>query len=478
MTANTQNMDEPSAIPTMPDVETLIALMLHHLSDGLDHPDLWADMPVFCNAVPELRHTLARLHDAGHPQRDLLLLLHAMCLAAANDVATALSHVAPLGVRYSQSALIQGALFYLHGLADPDNPKYRLAGKICPTPFEQLDVLERSTHQCCASWLQQSAGDLMTTPWQDVWNSEAAQAVRASVLDGTYRFCNKTACPKIQANALTDAKELAGQFSFWAEVIEQGKTALDHGPKVINLAYDRTCNLACPSCRSEPFAADDATRDRFAEMQETKILPMLKHAEIVFVTGSGDPFASKNFRKLLGALTPEAYPNLRFQIMTNGMLFTPRQWEEFPSLHGRVKILKISTDAATGPTHEKLRLGARWPTMLDNMRFAGDLTAKGLVDHFEIVFTVQQDNYREMGDVVDLAKELGATGIYFARLTNWGTFTAQQYAEKAVFLPAHPEHTAFLEAMQDPRLRDPIVLLGDLAEFLPSDFTPLRTFVH
>lgn len=478
MTADVTNFAEPAPLPAMPDAPTLVALMLNHLSDGLDHPDLWADMPVFCDAVPDLQVTLARMFNAGHRQRDLLLVLHAMCLAAAGDVATALEHCAPLGVRHSQSALIQGALFHLNGLADPDNPKYRLAGKVCPTPFEQLDVLERSTHQCCASWLQQSAGDLSTTPWQEVWNSPAAQAVRASVLDGSYRFCNKTACPRIQANTLPEASELAGQSPFWAEVIAAGKTALEQGPRIINLAYDRTCNLSCPSCRKEPFAADDATRERFAVMQETRILPMLKSAEIVFVTGSGDPFASKNFRKLMAALTPEDYPDLRFQIMTNGMLFTPRQWEAFPPLHGRIAILKISTDAATGPTHEKLRRGARWPVMLENMRFAGDLVAQGLIEHFEIVFTVQQDNYREMGDAVDMAKQMGATGIYFARITNWGTFTDAEYAEKAVFLPAHREHAEFLAAMQDPRLRDPMVLLGDMVEFLPADFTPQRSFVH
>lgn len=154
------------------------------------------------------------------------------------------------------------------------------------------------------------------------------------------------------------------------------------------------------------------------------------------------------------------------------MLFDARQWGEFPTLHGRVATLKISLDAATGPTHELLRLGARWPTMMQNMHFAGDLLRQGQIDNFEIVFTVQQDNYREMGDAVDLAHEVGATGVYFGRITNWGTFSPEQYRDKAVFVPDHPEYEAFVQEMRDPRLLDPMVRLGNLSDFVESDEYP------
>jgi hypothetical protein len=468
----------PQVQPDAPDAGMVIAALIEIMADGADHPELWAMIPDLLTDIPDLRVALdQRLALAGHDAR-AIGILHALCLAATVDVDTGLAAIGPLALEWSQSSLVQGALFHLQGLTDPGNPRYFLSGKICTAPFEQLDVLEHSTHQCCASWLQQSAGDLATTPWRQVWNSPAAQAVRASVLDGSYRYCNKTACPKIQANELPAASTVSAKSPFWSDVIVHARRVLDCGPRVVNLAYDRTCNLACPSCRSERFAADDATRARFDALQKTAILPMLKQAEVVFVTGSGDPFASKNFRHLIAALTVADYPDLRFQIMTNGMLFTPRQWAEFPTLHGRVAMLKISIDAATAATHEALRLGAHWDTMLDNMRFAGRLAAAGQIDQFDLVFVVQQANFREMGDAVDLAKNLGATGIYFARLTNWGTFSAAGYAARAVCVPGHPEHHAFVDAMRDPRLYDPIVLLGDLVEFAPEGAKQARVFVH
>jgi hypothetical protein len=455
-------------------------LMLTVMSDGLDHPELWEAVPGFVDALPDLVGVLQQRLDAeGRAETHTsLLLLLGICGAATGHAALMIEKLEPLAAEYSQSPLVQGAIFHLRGLASPDDPRYSLAGKICPQPFIQFDVLERTSHLCCASFLNTSVGAVSNRPWEEVWNSETAQAIRESVHDGSYRYCNKGTCPQIQMNNLIPTAELAARSDSWREILEAATTALPHGPESVNLAYDRTCNLSCPSCRLERFAADEAMRRKYDRMQERSILPLLKGAKTVFITGSGDPFASKNFRRLMEQLTPEDYPELRFQVMTNGMLFTPRQWENFPALHRRVKILKISVDAATGPTHELLRRGARWPVMLENMALAGELTARGEIDHFELVVTVQTENYREMGDAVSLARKVGATGIYFARITNWGTFTEQQYRDKAVFLTSHPEHEAFLEQMQDPRLRDPMVILGDLLPFVEMSVEEPVQAVH
>jgi len=473
------NERSPLALTVDDAADQMVDLMLSILADGLDHPELWQAIPELVVNNPLLvRRLQTRLPLTRPGDAISLRVLLAMCGAALGELDEIVEIFTLFAADYSQSALIQGALFHLQGLQDPSNPKYALSDTFCETPFEQIDVLDGTSHLCCASWLQTSAGDLSRGRWEETWNSDAAQAIRASIHDGSYRYCNKGACPKLQGGALVKKAALAATTPQWRDVISRQVTALPAGPQTVNLAYDRTCNLSCPSCRVERYAADDATRARFATMQEQVILPMLKDARTVFVTGSGDPFASKNFRHLMGALDAHSYPDLKFQIMTNGMLLTPRQWASFPSLHKRVGLLKISIDAATGPTHESLRRGARWPTVMEKMAFAGELLAAEQIDNFELVFTVQDENYREMGDAVDLAHRVGANGIYFARLTNWGTFSAESYRSKAVFLPSHPDHQHFLECMQDVRLSDPIVLLGDLQDFVVRAPEVYRTFVH
>jgi len=446
--------------------EQTIDLMMSLMSDGLDHPGLWTLAPSLVAQNPLIVPALEQrsLVEPSQRSRVQLQLLLALSTAAADEAGEVLQKLMPLCANESQNVQVQGALFHLEGMLDPTNPKYQLAGKFCITPFVELDVLENSTHLCCASLLPTSTGNLADTPWRQVWNGDAAQAIRASIHDGSYRHCNKRTCPKIQSNQLVDAEEL-GSDPGWRGIIQARATEMLRKPEKLNLSYDRTCNLSCPSCRTSRYAADDATRARLNMLQEREIMPLLENAKTVFVTGSGDPFASKTFRRLMAQLDAASYPDLKFIIMTNGMLFTQRQWSAFPSLHRRVELLSISLDAATAGTHELLRRGAIWPTMEKNLRFAGDLLADGLIDDFMITFTVQAENFREMGDAVDLAHQIGASQIHFARMTNWGTFSPAEYARKAVFIPGHPDHEAFVAACRDPRLQDPMIRPSDLEEF-------------
>jgi len=445
-------------------------LIVDHLSikvlDGLDHPELWRILPQLLCIRPDMVEALDRRLMIETMFKLQVTILRELCLAASGHPAEALRRIDPIAMSYSLAPMVQGARFHIQSLLDPHNPVYDLTDRFCTTPFEVIDVLDGASHLCCASWLPSSIGDLAQQPWSDVWNSDIAQDIRASIHDGSFRHCNKTACPKIGGNVLPTKTKIAALSDAWRDVVETKPTRMAKGPHRVNLAYDTTCNLSCPSCRTEKIAANAETRARFDTLQETAILPLLRESKLVFITGSGDPFASKNFRKLMERLGPEEYPDLRFQVMTNGMLFNRREWDRFPALHNRVAYLRISLDAATGPTHELLRRGARWPVMEENLAFAAELRAAGLIDRLDLTFVVQTDNYREMGDAVDLAYRFGADSMAFFRLTNWGTYTPAQYARHAVFMPSHPEHPDFIEAMQDPRLKDPMAEIFELNQFV------------
>ena len=451
--------------------EQMLWIMVNDLLDPIDRPEMWAAMPQFLEQLPGLPEAAAEAREivACGPDdlKTAVEIVNGLCEAYTGRLDSALARLTHLGNIQNQLPVAQGALFHVQGLADPGNPKYKLEGKYCRAPFEALHVLEDTTHLCCASWLPQSSGNLNGVDWGEVWNSDMSQAIRASIHDGSFRHCNKTACPRIQDDRLIAAEALAAESPHWHQIVEEKETELAHGPQDVNLAYDKTCNLSCPSCRVAKLAADSETRSRYDRLQERAILPMLKQAKMVFITGSGDPFASKNFRHLMERLTADDYPDLKFRIMTNAMLFTPREWERFPALHGRVFSLQISIDGASKDTHELLRRGARWDVMQENLRFAAGLRKQGLIDDMMLSFTVQVENFHEMGLAAQLADELEIDTIYYGRLTNWGTCTPEQYERKAVFSPGHERHQEFLAAMADPRLLSKRVMLGNLREFLP-----------
>lgn len=459
--------------------EEMLWVMLEDLLKPDDRPELWAAFPQFLQALPLFStvvrnahaRVLAGIASVDRPVAVALDVVLALCDVHEGAPAAALARLTDLYTSENGSAMVEGALFYVHGRNEPGNAKYQLEGRFCTKPFVELHVLEGSSHQCCASWLRKSAGDLADAEWEDVWNSQAAEEVRASIHDGSFRHCNKMGCPAIQSGTLPTREAAAAQWPAFAGLIAERETRMPRGPEDVNLSYDLTCNLSCPSCRTQKIAADAQTRQRYDAMQERAVLPMLRDARTVLITGSGDPFASKNFRRLMERLTPEDYPDLKFKVMTNGMLFTPREWARFPALHRRTHYLQISLDGASKETHELLRRGSRWEVMQENLRFAADLHADGLVERLFLTFTVQAENFHEMGDMVSLADALGATGVYFGKITNWGTFSPQVYAAKAVFLPTHPRHRDFLAAMADPRLRSPKANLNNLVDFLPAERT-------
>lgn len=449
-------------------------MMLAGFDEELDIPELWGAIASF--PADDVGH-LHRFALANPPRSSLVrgvhrhaedvwhMLAHLFAFHAGAAAPEELTRFAAFILsRHSQAPLVAGYAFHVRRLFAPDEAAFDLRERVCETPFERLDVLEKSAHLCCASWLHKSAGDLSAQPHDEVWNSDAAAAIRQSVLDGSFRYCNKIACPEIAGQRLARKADLV-RDPWWRAVIEQHLGVIDRAPRQVNLAYDKHCNLACPSCRTGMITSDEADRERLDKITQRNIFPLLALAREALVTGSGDPFASRTFRKLLAWVSDATCPELKLTLMTNGMLLTEREWEKFPNLRGKVGLVKVSMDGATRETHELLRRGSKWDVMQVNLAFIGSLLARGEIDAYELVFVVQRENYREMGDFVDLARRVGASRVYFERVTNWGTFTPEEYAHKAVFNPAHPEHREFLAALADPRLRDPKVFLGSLAEF-------------
>jgi hypothetical protein len=50
------------------------------------------------------------------------------------------------------------------------------------------------------------------------------------------------------------------------------------------------------------------------------------------VTGSGDPFGSKIFRDLLFGIDGSKYPNVKINLQTNGVMFTPKYWKNMKKI--------------------------------------------------------------------------------------------------------------------------------------------------
>jgi MoaA/NifB/PqqE/SkfB family radical SAM enzyme len=335
------------------------------------------------------------------------------------------------------------------------------ASRFCSAPFESLETAPGGdAYFCCPAWLPVPIGNLNADGAAEVWNSPAAQEIRASILDGSYRYCSRVHCPKLSGHALPHRSEVtAGRLR---RVIESEATRLDHGPKRIVLSHDRSCNLSCPSCRTGLILARKAEQASLNRMADAVLFPLLSNADCLRVTSGGDPFGSAHFQYVLRHLDRASNPDLRLELQTNGILLTPRLWGRL-KLEGRVDQLIVSVDAAEADTYAVVRRGGRFEILLGNLAFMSALRHERRIRRLRFDFVVQAKNFREMPAFVDFARSFAADSVKFQMVRSWGTWTPQEFARQDIGDPAHPEYADFLAVLRDPRLAPPYSELWGMA---------------
>lgn len=346
-----------------------------------------------------------------------------------------------------------------------------LRDKFCVAPFAQIETrANRAVHFCCSAWQPVSIGSLTEDP-KEVWNSETAQEIRRSILDGDYSYCSRWHCPMISGRRLQTRGRTnlsPGVSRFLADrKAAGGKRAptVEDTPDRAILSHDRSCNLSCPSCRTNVIQIKRSASAELDDIINEKYAEFLSNASRIKVTGSGDPFASRHFLNFLRHFTANNSRERRLQLHTNGLLLDEATWNRL-DLWGHVDSIWISVDAARPETYSVVRRGGQFDRLMNNLHFLGAMRRAGAFPKLRLDFVVQRQNFREVADFISLAQHVGANGVYLLRLRNWGTFTPAEFAAHNVCDPDHPDFPELLVHLADQRLRIPFVELGSLQPFV------------
>ena len=336
----------------------------------------------------------------------------------------------------------------------------------CTRPFEFFEVYDDGRVSCCCpSWINNyEIGNIKDKSVEEVWNSEEAQELRRSILDGSYRYCNREVCPHLETKThcvqtlyqIGNTNSDRGWNLIHDDIIE-GKTKLDHTPLDINFGYDRSCNLECPSCRLELIMESGKKREQILNIQDKLKKEAFHNAKSFCITGSGDAFASPVFRDLLRTLKEEDAPNLEtIQILTNGLLMK-KYWDSLSDYSKeKIKHISISIDAATEETYKVVRKGGDWNMLLENLEFAQHLQATGQISTFNTSFVVQNDNLSEVLQFLDLCKKYDVKCVQFQTYEPDFLIGSADFFEtwfyRAVQEKKHPRHQELIDIVFDPEL--------------------------
>ncbi|MEP9359189.1 SPASM domain-containing protein [Sphingomonas sp. KR3-1] len=457
----------------------VLSSLVDRLGDGLDHPDVW---PLLADAagnddVVELRDLIEILEPGqAAPVSKILNLLGGMLHALSVNRERGLAFLAAMAAQHAHCPQIAGAIFFVerHGTAKSAD----LSSRFCDAPFVKFETLMDGTvAPCCSIWTQQRLGQLDGSTADQIWNSDAAQAMRASILDGSYRFCNKQRCTFINEDALPLRDDVTDPAM--RAVIDGGITEMAQGPRWLFLAHDVTCNLACPSCRDGILAADEAQELRFDKIEQQVFRPMLEgegKGVLISLSGQGDPWSSPHYRSILRYMADHEL-DVELELHTNALLMGEGRWAQYAGLDRYRAMVNVSIDACTPWVYEHVRRPGKWDKLHANLQFIAAKRARGEFREFHLNATVQLDNFHEMPALMRLAQDLGADTMRLYMIQNTGGHLAPQFARCNVGDPAHPLHQAFLETLRDPILGSGIAHLYDVASWrtraleaeLPSD---------
>lgn len=295
--------------------------------------------------------------------------------------------------------MINPRLFDIHGI---DTGKDLGIDKICARPFDTLLIdKEGSCYACeCTAWLPQSIGNLRVRSLTEILNSAMRKHIQLSVSDGSYRYCNDNQCAYIKSGSLPGKK---------SEHI-----------KNLRLGIDESCNLRCPSCRNGLIFHKSGPKFKLGIELADKITRWLDDSSQpvkVHIGSDGDPFASQVYRHFMQQ-APER-DSIKYSILTNGLMFVDFH-QRIPHVIRNLNELAVSIDGATEHTYERLRLGGRWDKVNEALRCMSALKHEhGFKLSLHMV--VQQDNWREMGDMLSMGDRYGVDMVYFNKIQDWQT---------------------------------------------------------
>jgi sulfatase maturation enzyme AslB (radical SAM superfamily) len=278
--------------------------------------------------------------------------------------------------------------------------KKQLQGKYCLSPFIQLNVSSQGKVGICGCsvWQPTMVGNIFENTLSEILAGDTAKKIRQSIIDGTYQYCNEKTCGILYSQNLNSYETLSPEVK-WA--IEDNSRFLT--PHHIVIGLDRTCNLWCPSCRHQVVKNSDEENERNQQLATllSKNLfdqPTDKFIELTLDV-SGEVFASPLLINFLNNVKSKDFPNLKIDIISNGIL-APKRWHKLGEMQNHVHKITISYDAASKEIYEKLRRGGNWEDILVALEWLKNKKQENGME-FNTRMVVQKNNYQQMKNFYD-----------------------------------------------------------------------------
>lgn len=319
--------------------------------------------------------------------------------------------------------------------------------KFCDKPFTSVYCAPDGEVWPCG-WMHYVIGNLYEQGLDEIWHGEAAKKARETILDGSFAFCRKMSCPFCERGELPDFPE------------EECKNIVEtQTPEYITIANDRSCNIACTTCRTSIYCPEKGERQKIDDALN-KLLPFAQKADILDMNGQGEFLSNPSFIHFLEQLHPEK-EDFQIHFETNGILFDEARWSRFSHLGDYYVKLVVTLNSLRQEVYRYLSGGFdHLNRVTENLRFLSNLRREGKINELNVTMVVQDSNFWEVPDYINTfahSNEFAIDQIVMKPLYKWFHMERETYWFKNILDPLHPYHKAYLEVLENDCWKDPKV---------------------
>lgn len=230
----------------------------------------------------------------------------------------------------------------------------------------------------------------------------------------------------VQAEIYNHVQAFRGSFSTDNELISMlrtdGAARARFGIRPLKIEMDITnqCNIRCIMC---PFSDPAVGRRKRKDLSKETFLrwadEMFSWAASVGLLFGTEPTLNQHLLSFVRTAKEYRVPNVYFS--TNAMKLTPALAGGL--IEAGLDEMNVSLDAGTKETFERIRRGAKWDTVISNLKSLRDQKAALKISRprLHMSFVMMRSNIRELPQFVELAAELGAVVLYFTHLVAYNS---------------------------------------------------------
>lgn len=169
------------------------------------------------------------------------------------------------------------------------------------------------------------------------------------------------------------------------------------------------CNLRCTTCVNASYESrTDMPLDRFR-----LLLERFRFLRKIALTGVGEPLMN---RELFAMIAAAKARGIQIGFTTNGMLLNEKNIVTM--LESGVDWFSVSIDSPVPETYEKIRGGASFHRVVDNVRRFMELSDGRLEPN--ILMVCSPDTYQQIPDFLPLLEYMGVRQLDLQSMHNWG----------------------------------------------------------